>query len=317
MAMKLMVVLITLAILQLSFLAKASDSRLFIKIDENVEVHNQKKLSLYDIVELENVSKAQIEEFKSITLEEQFLQDQFQISSASLIREHRQLFRGAQLNLPNTIKIKKVNGKNSSALSKKQIQRDLFNHLRLQCSDCQLTLSVLTLPAFQMIDESEVRIDFADINLKSNFLSQIIVSDRHGIRSFWLSGQVKIERPTLVLNKNLNAGSRIKDEDLHTVVKDISSSMFALKDKNKIVDSVLQRTLSQGSAIQSNDLKVEFAVQRGQTVKLISTTAEFELSIQAIAEQNGAVGDNIKLKNTNTKKDLLGVVKEKGVVELQ
>lgn len=62
--MKLVIALIILSILQLSFVAKAQDSRLQVKINEQVEVHNQKKISLYDIVELENVNSTQLNEFK-------------------------------------------------------------------------------------------------------------------------------------------------------------------------------------------------------------------------------------------------------------
>lgn len=319
--MRLMIILIIMAIMQVSLSGKSEDSagsaRLNVKIGENVEVHNQRKVRLYDIVELENATKEQVQEFKNVILEEQFLQNEFQIRRSTLVHDYKNLFRGAQLKIPDVINVKKAQGSNSAILSRQHIARDINNHMRLICGDCETHLSHLTLPNFQVTDDTEIQIDFSNLSLKTNFLSPLTISDRHGVRSYWLSGQIRIEKPTFILNKNLALGSTITDNDIMLIKKEWSNSINAISDKSKIVDAKLSRSLQQGSLIRPEDLRKEFAIQRGQTVKVVSTTDQFELSVQAIAEQNASIGESVKLKNLLTKKDLVGVVKEKGLVEIQ
>lgn len=48
---------------------------------------------------------------KNAIVENQFLQNEFQLLSTSLVRDHRALFRSAQLSLPEVIKVKKTSGK--------------------------------------------------------------------------------------------------------------------------------------------------------------------------------------------------------------
>lgn len=322
--MRLMIILIIMAIMQVSLSGKSEEvlpapgaARLSVKINEIVEVHNQRKVRLYDIVELENATKEQVQEFKDTVIEDQFLQNEFQTRLSTLVRDYKNLFRGAQLKIPDVIKVKKVEGGNSSILSRQHIARDINNHIRLICGDCETHLSHLNLPNFQVMDDTEIQIDFSNLSLKTNFLSPLTISDRYGVRSYWLSGQLRIEKPTYILNKNLAMGSAITEGDIMLVRKELSNSMNALFDKSKIIGAKLSRTLQQGSSIRAEDLRKEYAIQRGQTVKVVSTTEQFELSVQAIAEQNASIGENIKLKNPLTKKDLVGVVKEKGVVEIQ
>lgn len=315
--MKLVIALIILSILQLSFIAKSQDGRLQVKINEQVEVHNQKKLSLYDIVELENANSTQLNGFKNAIVENQFLQNEFQLLSTSLVRDHRDLFRSAQLSLPEVIKVKKTSGKNSEILSQEQIKRDIRNQIKSLCKECDVTLTQLTVPQFQVIDESEVKVDFSNLTLKNTFLSPITVSDKHGLRQFWLSGQLKIERPVYVLKRSLNAGQILKDEDLILSKKESVTSQVAIDNKDQLVNARLIRSLQKGSVIKSSDLKMQYAIQRGESVKVVSQNEDFELSIEAISEQNGLVGEVVKLKNPNSRKELTGVVTAKGVVELQ
>jgi flagella basal body P-ring formation protein FlgA len=65
------------------------------------------------------------------------------------------------------------------------------------------------------------------------------------------------------------------------------------------------------------DLKREPAAQKGQMVQALIGTEEYEISASMLAEENGFVGDTVKVKNTETKKILSAVVVAKGLVKIQ
>jgi flagella basal body P-ring formation protein FlgA len=66
-----------------------------------------------------------------------------------------------------------------------------------------------------------------------------------------------------------------------------------------------------------SDLKREPAAHRGQVVRALVGDQDFEISINASAEENGFIGDLIKVKNLETQKMMSGIVIDKGVVKVQ
>jgi flagellar basal body P-ring formation protein FlgA len=78
----------------------------------------------------------------------------------------------------------------------------------------------------------------------------------------------------------------------------------------------LLRAVRAGEPIRVSDLRPATLVKRGEMVLMtIGTPATFEISVKAEAMQDGRVGEQIKLRNTESGKTLSGVVTGKGTAK--
>ena len=78
----------------------------------------------------------------------------------------------------------------------------------------------------------------------------------------------------------------------------------------------LLRAVRAGEPIRLSDLRPATLVKRGEMVLMtIGTPATFEISVKAEAMQDGRVGEQIKLRNTESGRTLSGVVTGKGTAK--
>ena len=78
----------------------------------------------------------------------------------------------------------------------------------------------------------------------------------------------------------------------------------------------LLRAVRAGEPIRVSDLRPATLVKRGEMVLMtIGTPATFEISVKAEAMQDGRVGEQIKLRNTESGRTLSGVVTGKGTAK--
>jgi flagella basal body P-ring formation protein FlgA len=78
----------------------------------------------------------------------------------------------------------------------------------------------------------------------------------------------------------------------------------------------LLRAVRAGEPIRVSDLRPATLVKRGEMVLMtVGTPATFEISVKAEAMQDGRVGEQIKLRNTESGRTLSGVVTGKGTAK--
>ena len=68
---------------------------------------------------------------------------------------------------------------------------------------------------------------------------------------------------------------------------------------------------------KDSDLKKETVLKKGQMVKAIAGHAFFEVSISALAEEPGSIGDVIKLKNMDSLKMFSATIVDRGLVKIE
>jgi flagella basal body P-ring formation protein FlgA len=67
---------------------------------------------------------------------------------------------------------------------------------------------------------------------------------------------------------------------------------------------------------QAAAVKAEPVVRRGDQVELVADTGTFSVSTVAVAEQDGAVGDHIRVRSTSKPGTVIGIVTEDGRIAL-
>jgi flagella basal body P-ring formation protein FlgA len=72
--------------------------------------------------------------------------------------------------------------------------------------------------------------------------------------------------------------------------------------------------LPAGTILNNNDIDTPVAVQAGQTVAVDVQAGGVDVSINAIADQTGRIGDNILLTNPSSGKRFTALVTNAGLV---
>lgn len=188
----------------------------------------------------------------------------------------------------------------------------LYSRLKTKCTDCDFKIKMTHVPA---ISDNKSRIDYRQLPISGPFL--LSVYNIEGDKSAWLSGQIQTFRTIVRTARFLKSGETLQESDLAQEVSDIS---FVKDYYTKISDlkgRKLNRALAARTLLTSQDIERNLDIRQGQTVKARSGTPNFEVVIQAVALDSGAVGDVIRIRNPNYQKMLSARVIEPGVVEIQ
>ena len=124
-------------------------------------------------------------------------------------------------------------------------------------------------------------------------------------------------RQVVVAATNLPAGLVLQRDSLkldRMEADKISKAHYL--DNQGLEGQELLRAVRAGEPIRTSDLRPATLVKRGEMVLMtVGSPATFEISVKAEAMQDGRVGEQIKLRNTESGKTLSGVVTGKGTAK--
>ncbi|MBO9665311.1 MAG: flagellar basal body P-ring formation protein FlgA [Bdellovibrio sp.] len=289
-----------------------------ISIPSTVEVSQRPVLRLGDIAVLKNGNEALLAQMDALVLRddarELLLSQQFE--SKELLTKIKQALEEnedlKELNpafkIPTQVKVNFA----STMISRQEVQRRMTNFLSVRCDTCEYNISIQSVP---VPANRQWDLDMTQLSAKGGFLLPVRDGENRQIK--WISGTIRVSRLTPVTTKMISQGERVNAQDLQMSMVDVT---FAKDSSMRIEDCqglLAARTLPVGTPVWSSDLKREPAAKRGQIVKALIGDDSFEISVNVQAEDNGFVGDIIKVKNLETQKVLSAVITEKGVVKLQ
>lgn len=124
-------------------------------------------------------------------------------------------------------------------------------------------------------------------------------------------------RQVVVAAVNMSAGQTLQRESLkleHMDAEKVSKAYYLEMDG--LEGQELMRALRAGEPIRVSDLRQATLVKRGDMVLMtVGTSKTFEISVKAEAMQDGKMGEQIKLRNTESGRTLAGIVTGKGTVK--
>lgn len=286
--------------------AKEAQGKTEIAFDAKTEVSARKQLTLGDVAKVQGGSEALLRDLASRPLENgdivtlrQALRE-FKMESAEV--------QGAQIHMPGDFEIKKVNG-----YSSEEFRRKLMNKVSAACNDCTFEVQSVRDQNVQLA--ADWKMTGADVKPVG---SQLITLESESTgRTGWIPVNMKVRRPAMVVKRTIPLGQRLTMDDVEARETDVSFAKDLPLAAADVDGRLATRHLSAGTALFPNDVKQEEAVKRGQQVKLLTGTDEFEVTLNAVAEENGRIGDTVKVKNPDGGKLLSAVVTGSAQVRLR
>ena len=293
-----------------------AQSRPEIIFDSQIEIPTQATWVLGDFVRMKNPSAQLMESVEKLVIRsEQFekglnAQGVREIYKKLILQMPSVANENPKLTVSQKIEIKIVPG-----FSDAHFRRKLINHLSSQCSPCEVSIQKTAMPSKIM---EEGQIDWTEVKLAPSVLISVLPAHENKQQGQWISVTLKIKKNALVALRNLNFGERVTDKDFEIKWMDVSYSkeepltFESIKNYQLVAQPILK-----GRAVFAVNLKQEPAAQKGQSVKALIGEDGIEISMSAVAEEAGRIGDLIKIKNPENKKIMSAVIIEKGVVKIQ
>lgn len=309
--------ILTFVILARPSLGASSDSalRAELQFESEVEVGPKSNYTLMDLVNLKNASEELTTEIEHFPVNIEGLE----VSSLQIrqwlmkLQEDSEIYRkeSPKVQIASKILIQK-----QAKPSKAHFARVIKNKFSAQCLPCDL--QVISLTGVERLKGADFNPDFTNLKLGSSLILPVTAqtSGSASAQQF-ISAQIRIRKNLWATNKQIAYNTRIEDQDLEMKMVDITFGKERPASKEAIVGALTTRSLAAGSAVFPADLKREPAVKKSQVIKAISGSADFEVSTNVTAEENGFVGDTVRVKTFEGNKILTGLVTEKGTVRLQ
>lgn len=205
----------------------------------------------------------------------------------------------------------------SSAYQLDQMVSDLIiEKLAMGISELEINYdnkSKSQIPTLKEKGVKSVRLTYFEPNY-SSFRINVTARDD---QMFDIFGRYRAFMDVPVLSKGIASGTIITEADIVSVKtpysKVKSGYMTSLGD---IVGLQARRNLAGGSYIRKNDIVKPQIIKNGDDVSIIYDQGNIKLRTNGTAQQSGAMGDNIKVKNATTSTVVNGIVKGKNLVEV-
>jgi len=115
-------------------------------------------------------------------------------------------------------------------------------------------------------------------------------------------------QPVVVLTQAIPSGTRITSDMITVSQRAVDVPRDAVHSLEGLELLAASRLLHPGDILRRRDLTKARLVKRGQRVSVESTGAYFRIASELIAMEDGFLGDQIKLRNPNSDRQVTGVV---------
>lgn len=133
--------------------------------------------------------------------------------------------------------------------------------------------------------------------------------------TLYLSAAVKNFQAIAVLNKPLPRGAIVSEDDIHLERKNVSNLHRGYLTKiEQIVNKQIKRTLPKGAILNSVNLIPQKLVKRGQLVSIRAIGELIDIRMSGHALMDGEAGQQIRVRNTNSKRIIEGKVIAPGAI---
>ena len=298
----------------------ASANKVELSIAEKSTARVGQALRLGDLADLNQVQDLELAErlFETVLFPVVSEERELQLSSVELAGALRQRLsfqdlQAVSVRIPEktTVVFKR------HFLSAVEVRFLLRNVLRRQCGQCEVVIDDLVVPEIKTNQEvlgyrfvtSGVRPGSAMVPLE--------VQTSRGPVSYWITAKTSLFQNTPVANRLIQMGEKISSSDFEIQKINVTFARDSAADVEGMTNQVAARTIALGQSIFKSDLRPAPAVLRGESLKILTGSGDIEISASGVSEQQGAVGEVIRVKNNENQKIISGTIIDKGVVRIR
>jgi flagella basal body P-ring formation protein FlgA len=206
------------------------------------------------------------------------------------------------------------------AIGAREIEVELERKIKALCGACEVELASVALPAAaaSLPTGATWQVKMRPELPRGPFSLPLEIKNGDGTRRlWWVSGVATLRKKAPVARRALAAGERIGEFDWAMELRDITYLADAAPDASEMASAWASRAIAPGKVIGRSAFRREAAVKLGETVRVVAGSGAWQVSAEGIAQQGGFVGETIRVRIPRTQKTVSGLLRDKGVVEVQ
>ncbi len=160
--------------------------------------------------------------------------------------------------------------------------------------------------------------NFTYDNISKRFRADLTAISDTGPIVLPVSGRVMVKREIPVLMQHMEAGTTISKADLDWLtVPEERITTDVITDASVLIGQELKRPTDSGQFLRNRDIMPPRMVTRGSLVMMKIETPAMLITTQGRAMQDGALGDVIRITNTQSNRVIEGTVEAPGIIRIQ
>ena len=270
-----------------------------------IEVSPRQKMTLFDIVETRGASPELIESLKTKTIEH----TDNEITRDDLVRALRGI--SAHFLLPQEIKLIRSKQK----VSRMELERKIKNQLLARCSDCEFQIQVQSVPQTMTAEwDLELNIDLTKETVMIPITDDSQKDTQKGNQ--WAIVEIRKYAEVPVSARNIASQTSIEPAMFKLEKRLVRSAVDMVTTADELDGVLTTKAMSSGQTFSKRDLKKEQIIKKNQIVKAQVDRDGYQIFITAVAEDSGAMGDLIRVKNLDSQKTIAAEIVGRGVVKI-
>ena len=133
----------------------------------------------------------------------------------------------------------------------------------------------------------------------------------------WFNGRVSYFAEVATVQRMIEAHAKILDADLSWAKKEMTFTGEIPATRAEIAQATARMTIQPGALLTKSLLEREMAMKFGEEVELMAGEDTFSIREKAVVQQNGYIGDLVKVRPSGSPKVLTALVIGHGVVRVQ
>lgn len=302
----------------------ASNEQPLIQVRDSVEIEMENEITIGDIADFKGFEESQLGEIRSVHLADAPSSGEIRsftnVGLSQIFRRHLpKLQNGRNVKITLMIPTMVIVKRKAFKLEAKTIEAELARQWSANCEGCEFRFNNISMPiiAGELNPKSQWQIRLRPELPKGSFSVPLEVINGVSKTSYWISGQVSIYRMVPVAKRMIEGGERFTANDFKLEKKDVTFTIDSFPTESEIVSSIAARTISGDQIIGRSMLRREQAVKSGDVVKVVAGNEAWQVTIDAVAQQSGHIGDTVRVRVPRTQKLLSGILREKGLVEVR
>lgn len=215
--------------------------------------------------------------------------------------------------IPSKVTVQNVGNQATEA----QIRLELARKWELACG-CRVQLDELIMPKIATwVSGSEWQLNIRNEMARGTFNVPLEIRHEDQVKIYWIRGRVSYFKNVPVAKRGLSAGDRIQPNDFEFSERDVTFARDSVMKKEEMIGRRLKQSVAAEDIIFSGHVEREKALKRGDQVKIALGESDWEVSILGVVEQDGNVGDTVKVRNVKSNQVVIATVVGPGEVRVQ
>ncbi|MFT5048707.1 MAG: flagella basal body P-ring formation protein FlgA [Chlamydiales bacterium] len=145
-----------------------------------------------------------------------------------------------------------------------------------------------------------------------------VIVDGASVRTVWTSWNVSVWEQREVLVRDIVRGAELGPQDLEQRRTKVQHQQNeAPMDRRALRGAVAKRDMRAGEVVRLNDIERALVIRRGDMVHLEVHNGAITARAAAIAQEDGRIGDRVRIVMSSSRQELTAIASSKGRVEIR